>query len=77
MNRLISIYDETMMEIFGQCRIPRQISKIHINKLGVFKNKIEVLIKLITTQMGTKGGKIVKKTESFVNNINEISHKIE
>lgn len=77
MNKLINIYDETMIEIFGQCRIPRQVSKSHMNKLGVFKNKIEVLIKLITAQMGTKGGRIVKKTETFVDTISEISHKIE
>lgn len=46
------------MEIFGQYKVPRQLSKIHLKKLEIFNNKIESLIKVIGAERNTKGRRI-------------------
>jgi len=45
MNQLIKIYEETLMEIFGQQKLPKNIPNNSLTKLDSMNKKISILIK--------------------------------
>jgi hypothetical protein len=75
-NGIIAIFDETMVEIFSQKTIPKNLTQTHLSKLELMKRKISQMLKHLVS-LNMRGTNLNKRSESFVKFVTASSSKIE